>query len=44
MAKLVSDEGDAYLPIFQRIHNEIQQQKELQHLKEIASMMLSTTR
>lgn len=36
MAKVIRDHGDKYLPVFQRLHEEMETRKSKQGLKDIA--------
>jgi hypothetical protein len=35
-AKIVAEHGDTYLPVFERLHNEIMQHESKRSLKELA--------
>ena len=40
-ARIVSKYGDAYLPVFNRLHQEVQKQKESEEIKAIALAVAS---
>ena len=44
IAKIVRDYGDKYLPIFQRIHDEVERRKANQGLKDIALQIAQNER
>lgn len=44
IAKIVHDYGDKYLPIFQRIHEEVEARKAKQGLKDIALLVAQNMR